>query len=138
MREALGKVAGSILRSLFISIVMFVVVFSVITGEFPPDFSRIKKGYQSLQQMAQLSRQIHQQHKILKAQNDSGQAVDDADVEALQELNLKRAELGASLLGEGPLPQTAEVTQLQNQIKELQAQLFRLQDRVNKLEERVK
>ncbi|WP_253720927.1 hypothetical protein [Bdellovibrio bacteriovorus] len=42
MLQALGKIAGSVLRSLFISIVMFIIVFSVITGEFPPNLNVLR------------------------------------------------------------------------------------------------
>lgn len=141
MREALGKIAGSILRSLFISIVMFVVVFSVITGEFPPDFGRIKKTYSNLQQMTQLSRQIHEQQKALQGRYATNGEVDEQDVEALQELNLKRAELGAGLLGAGPEGSTSsldsgDVKELRAKIKEMETQLFRLQNRVSELEAR--
>ncbi|WP_374078092.1 hypothetical protein [Bdellovibrio bacteriovorus] len=140
MREALGKILGSVLRSLFISIVMFVVVFSAITGEFPPDFSRIKKTYSNLQQMTQLSRQIHEQQKAMKGQYATTGEVDEQDVEALQELNLKRAELGAGLLGAGPETSasvdTGDVKELRAKMKEMETQLFRLQNRVSELEAR--
>ncbi|MEK2644439.1 hypothetical protein [Bdellovibrio sp. BCCA] len=140
MREALGKIAGSILRSLFISIVMFVIVFSVVTGEFPPNFGRIKKTYASLQQMTQLSRQIHEQQKAMKHQYANSGEVDEQDVEALQELNLKRAEIGAGILGDPNAPsavsESADVKELKEKIKEMEAQLYRLQHRVSELEAR--
>ncbi|XGC81528.1 hypothetical protein ACES2L_03395 [Bdellovibrio bacteriovorus] len=136
MKETVGKVLGSILRSTLISIVMFLVVFSVITGEFPPNLGRIKTAYQSLQRMTQLSREIQTKQKALQNQYAAEGVVEDADVEALQELNLKRAEIGASLLGDAPALEVSakEMGEVKKQIQELQAQVFRLQQRVNELE----
>lgn len=140
MLQTLGKILGSIVRSLFISIVMFIIVFSVITGEFPPNFGRIKSTYQSLQKMTQLSRQIFDQQKVLKGQYQANGEVDEADVSALEELNLKRAELGASILQGGPSPSmdSQEVKDLRKQMAELEKQVFKLQHRVNQLEAKVR
>ncbi|WP_374029722.1 hypothetical protein [Bdellovibrio bacteriovorus] len=136
MREALGKIAGSILRSLFISIVMFVVVFSVITGEFPPRFSRLKNTYHNLQQMAQLSRQIHEQQKVLKKQYAQDGLVEDADLEALQEMNLRRAEIGAGILQGSAVAGVGseENKELKERLQQLENQVYRLQQRVSELE----
>lgn len=139
MLQALGKIAGSILRSLFISIVMFIIVFSVITGEFPPNFKRVTNTFKSLQQMTQLSRQIQEQQKALKTQYAANGEVDESDVEALQELNLKRAELGAGLLqAENTVSDSQETSELKQKMKELETQLFRLQQRVSQLESKTK
>lgn len=136
MKSVLVKVVGSILRSLFVSIVMFVIVFSVITREFPPNFAKLQGSWQNLQQMAQLSRQIHDQNKVLKSQQAQDGFVEDADLEKLQELNLKRAELGAGLLnGEATgVSGSADTEALKVRVQELEKQLFRLQQRVNELE----
>lgn len=139
MLQALGKIAGSILRSLFISIVMFIIVFSVITGEFPPNFKRVTNTFKSLQQMTQLSRQIQEQQKALKTQYAANGEVDESDVEALQELNLKRAELGSGLLqAENTVSDSQETSELKQKMKELETQLFRLQQRVSQLESKTK
>lgn len=136
MKTVLVKVVGSILRSLFVSIVMFVIVFSVITREFPPNFAKLQGSWQNLQQMAQLSREIHDQHKVLKGQQAQDGFVEDADLERLQELNLKRAELGAGLLNaQTPAGESSEQTQaLKQRVQELEKQLYLLQQRVSELE----
>lgn len=136
MKTAIVRVLGSILRSLVVSIVMFVIVFSVITREFPPNFSRLQNSWQNLQKMAQLSREIQNQHKVLKGQQAQDGFVEDADLEKLQELNLRRAELGAGLLsGESPgLTSSEEVINMQRRMAEMEKQLFRLQQRVAELE----
>nr|BFD58590.1 hypothetical protein CKG001_06970 [Bdellovibrio sp. CKG001] len=137
MKTALAKILSSLLRSLFVSLVMFVVVFSVITREFPPNFSKLQNSWQNLQKMAQLSRQIHDQHQLLKSQQAVGDGfVEDADLEKLQELNLRRAELGAGLLN-GTVPAaepSADSQALKQRVQELEKQLFKLQQRVNELE----
>ncbi|UXR64674.1 hypothetical protein EZJ49_00195 [Bdellovibrio bacteriovorus] len=142
MKTALAKILGSILRSLFVSVVMFVIVFSVITREFPPNFSKLQNSWQSLQKMAQLSRQIHDQHQLLKGQQAAGDGfVEDADLDKLQELNLRRAELGASLLNgtsTSGAESSAEDQALKRRVQELEQQLFKLQQRVNELEARAK
>lgn len=132
----MAKVVGSILRSLFISIIMFVVVFSVITREFPPNFGKLQNSWQNLQQMAALSRQIHDQNKILKSQEQVDGFVEDADLLKLQELNLKRAELGAGLLNSGIVGPSGsgESEAIKVRVQELEKQVFRLQQRLNELE----
>ncbi|WP_347357006.1 hypothetical protein [Bdellovibrio sp.] len=137
MKTVLAKILGSLLRSIFVSVVMFVIVFSVITREFPPNFSKLQNSWQSLQKMAQLSRQIHDQHQLLKGQQSAGDGfVEDADLDKLQELNLRRAELGANLLN-GTVSgsdSSAEDRALKGRVQELEKQLFKLQQRVNELE----
>lgn len=55
MSKIVIQILNALFRSLFISIVMFIIGLSVITGEFPPKLERLEKTYESLQQMAQLS-----------------------------------------------------------------------------------
>lgn len=115
---------------------MFVIVYSVITREFPPNFSKLQNSWQNLQKMAQLSRDIQNQHKVLKEQQSVDGFVEDADLEKLQELNLRRAELGAGLLsGESTGSMSSEeVLSVQRRMAEMEKQLFRLQQRVAELE----
>lgn len=140
MLEVLAKALSSILRSLFVSLMMFIIGYSVITGEFPPNFSRLKTTFQNLQEMTQLSRQVFEQQKNLKQQMAAQGMVDEKDVAALEELNLKRAELGAGLLG-GSAQQIQKIEihdnqELRRQVKELETQVLRLQQRVSQLEQR--
>ncbi|WP_253720928.1 hypothetical protein [Bdellovibrio bacteriovorus] len=89
--------------------------------------------------MTQLSRQIQEQQKALKNQYTAHGEVDESDVEALQELNLKRAELGAGLLqAENAVSDSQETSELKQKMKELETQLFRLQQRVSQLESKTK
>ncbi len=94
MLSVAGEILGSVVRSLFISIVMFVIAFSIITGEFPPDFGKIPKIYESLQQMTALSRQIHEQDKTLRKKFETEGEVEDVDVMALEDLNIKKSRIG--------------------------------------------
>lgn len=147
MLETFAKIVGSILRSLFISIVMFVIAFSVITGEFPPNFGRIAEMYSSFKTLNDVNQSVGHSHSqvskegaVVEGNVGSG---DDDMVEGLNQINRKRAEVGASMLGGSspklqgqvvPVPVSSEVQVLRDKVKELEVQLFRLQDRVNRLE----
>lgn len=148
MTAVIGKILGAILRSLFVSIVMFVIVFSVISGEFPPNFGRLAKTYQSLQQMTQINRQIQvSQNSVISQNNLQGELIE-RDIEALEHWNQKRAQLGESILGGGGssfIPnlrntstQFLEEKDLKERVAELQTQVYRLQQRVSQLEDKVK
>lgn len=153
MVQVIGKVLGALLRSLFVSIVMFVIGFSVISGEFPPNFKRLEKTYESLQQMSQLGRQLQVQQKDMKNQIvNPGESDVERDVEALQNLTAKRAELGENILtgsarkvnSHGSIKNTnsdaesSDIKDLKARINELQTQVYRLQQRVGQLEDRNK
>lgn len=148
MTAVIGKILGAILRSLFVSIVMFIIVFSVISGEFPPNFERLAKTYQSLKQMNKISRQVHAPKKTHINQNILQDDLFERDIEALENLNQKRAELGENILTGGGLnivpkqknkrAQSTEDRDLRGRIVELQSQVYRLQQRVSQLEDKVK
>lgn len=97
--EAIGKIISSVISSLLVSIILFLVTYSFMTGEFPPNLARLKKGYQNLHEMAKVSRQIHEKDLQLRKQYQQTGAVSDEDLQALQELNLRRADIGTNLLG---------------------------------------
>lgn len=127
---------------------MLVVALSIITGQFPPDLERLQRSYSSLQEMTTLSRKIFEQRKSMDKEQAKIGSVEDEDLHKLEELYLRRAELGANLLPSdkdlSPLasPSTAAVSegktqaQLEGKIRELQQDLFRLQERVHRLESR--
>lgn len=142
MREALVKVLGSILRSLFISILMLVITLSIVTGKFPPDFGRLKSTWQSLQQIARVGQEFHAKSKALQA---NSELYDESDaVSELATLQRQRAELGAGLLaGQGPSAGAAHINDsnfedgtLRTRVQELERQLYQLQQRVGELEKR--
>lgn len=126
MLEMLGKIINSILTSLIVSIVLFVAGYSLLSGEFPPNFARLKKSYQSLHKVAQISRQIHEQDLRLKKQYAETGQVSEQDVAALQSLNLQRAELGVGILsGDSRDDRTDDRTE--KRIKELEKRVAQLE-----------
>lgn len=145
MSTTIAKILGSVLRSLFISLVMLLIALSVITGQFPPDFDRLQKTYTSLQELTKLSQEIHGHTKdaVAAASNAAG-SMEEEDIRRLEDLNSKRAELGSQLLPHGggedsapkavTLAQSRTPEQLESKIRDLQQDLFRLQERVNRLE----
>ncbi|KYG67371.1 hypothetical protein AZI86_10280 [Bdellovibrio bacteriovorus] len=146
MTATIAKILGSILRSMFISIVMLVIALSVITGQFPPDFEKLQKTYSSVQELAQLSNGFHERKNIDAATSTMGSAgsMEEDDIRRLEEINAKRAEIGANLLphasDNGSASKVTTVAQgktqeqLEGKIRDLQQDLFRLQERVNRLE----
>ncbi|MBO9667322.1 MAG: hypothetical protein J7501_10980 [Bdellovibrio sp.] len=127
MAKFAGGLISSVISSLIISAIMFVVIFFAITGEFPPDFKRIKTSFVSLQQI----NQIHQQFQKIK---NTGSDAEIDDIESLEKLNSQRAKLGSSLLGDG-LPSAENVYDTKSDIRELRRQLMNLQNRVSILED---
>lgn len=120
---------------------MFVILFSVITRQFPPDFSRIQTSLQNVQKLTQISREIYEQKKQLNTELQAAGSVAETDVLALEELNLKRAEIGAKLLSGSSLPAppsesdaTGENENLRAQILELRVQVSQMQRRLDRLE----
>lgn len=139
MLATLGKIVSSVLRSLFVSIVMFVIVFSLITEEFPPNFGKLAVMYRSFQKLTDLTQQILP--TLNAKQLMEGKGLEDIDVNALEELNLKRSELAAGLLGrKAPNSDLApeEIKALRRQVSELLIEVYGLRQRVVQLETREK
>lgn len=146
MKELALKVFGSIIRSILVSAIMFVVGFSLITGEFPPDFNRIPRMMDQVQKLTQVSREVHEKQKLLKSKMKAQGFIEDQDVEALQELQLKRAEIGASI-GSGKelknqnsmnsSESQEEVAQLRIRVSVLETKLLKLQNHVDRLEDQI-
>lgn len=132
MKELLLKFLGSVIRSLFISAILFVVGFSAVTGEFPPNFKRIPLMFEQVQKLTQVSRQIHDKQKALNKQQMENGYVENADVEELQELQLRRAEIGTSILPQGP--GTVSSQSPSGQDDETKARLNKLEQRMLHLE----
>lgn len=143
MKDLALKVVGSVLRSLLVSIILFVVGFSLVTGEFPPDFKRIPRLMDQVQKLAQVSREVHEKQKHLKSKMETQGYVEDKDVEALQELQLKRAEIGVAigsgkdLSNQNTLESSedpSEVAQLRARVNELEMKVLRLQSQMDRIE----
>lgn len=127
--ETLGKIINSVLSSLIVSIILFVGMYSLMTGEFPPNLARLKKSYSNLHEITRISRQIHEKDTSLRKKYQTTGEVDQSEVDALQELNLKRAELGTGLLNAGGDAtvqlQEKRIEALEKRVAELESQLRR-------------
>lgn len=132
MLAVIGKILGSLVRSIFISAVMFLIVLSLLTGEFPPNIDKIRNTFAGLQKMSELSQKF--QHLPTPAQGS-----EEADVLYLEQVNKERQQAGGGLLG-ASTPTTvaasgSEEQDLKATVRELQRQVFKLQNRVAELEE---
>ncbi|WP_413290713.1 hypothetical protein [Bdellovibrio sp. HCB337] len=143
--EVLGKILGAFVRSLFFSGVMFVIFFSIVTGGFPPDFSKLSRAFNNLQAMSKMSKEPLSVPAVV-VDNSGSVDNDEKDIAALEAYNKKRAELGEGLFGSNsPEDIIASRTvssekqdDLKTQMRDLQQEIFRLQQRVSELEEQVK
>lgn len=145
MREVLGKVLGSLIRSTFVSMVMFLVALSVITKTFPPDFSQLSKAYDGLQALNRAAGQIS--NRTINYPQSSAQDVAEVDVENLEKLNQQRAEVGKEIFNheefaskskfqaENPGQDSLQDPQmLKQKISDLERMVLKLQMRVDELE----
>lgn len=139
--KSVFRILGVLLRSTFISIVMFLIAFSVVTGEFPPNFGKIKKAYQGMQQLSRLSSNVN--HRRFDQKNNLPLYSDPAeqDVADLEYVNRKRTEISQSLFqtqNEAFVSDNSsnEVRALRTQLSEVKIQLYKLQHRVAQLESR--
>lgn len=145
--EVLAKIFSAVVKSLFVSGVMFIIFFSIVTGGFPPDFRKISRAFGGVQELHKMSHQ-----PSMKSTNEISPAGfdDEKDVADLEAYNRKRAKLGEDLFGQGsgsqdeeegrivPMRQISSVDpneELKNQLRDMQQEIFRLQQRVNELEE---
>lgn len=121
-----GKILTSIITSTLISIILFIALYSFLTKEFPPNFSKMKKSYDSLTKMTKLSQSFLADNKDLS---------DDSGIEKLSQLMKKRVQLGSEIMIESN-PQASDISTSAD-IKELTKELNQLKIKVNILENRI-
>lgn len=144
MKQFVGKILSTLVSSLFVSGVMFIIGLSVITRQFPPDFGQIQSSYESITQLSAMGTATKSAE--LEKSNPSAMS-EDQDVDTLTAINRKRAEISEGLLGgtgdkvkkENKGTTTTNNTvvaseDIMSEIRELKTQLFRLQQRVSELE----
>lgn len=142
MKEMLGKILSTLVSSLFVSGVMFIIGLSVITRQFPPDFGQLQSSYESITKLKAMG----QSSNPVELENATPSAMtEDQDVDTLTAINRKRAEISEGLLGgtgdkvkkekSGTATTTIVASEdIMSEIRELKTQLFRLQQRVSELE----
>lgn len=148
MRGILGIIVGFLLRSLFTSFLMFIMVISLVSGEFPPDLKAVRKTFSSLSEMAQVGQQLNQQFKMTLQQQRHRQeqgALTNSDKPmhpalvlkgineqmAMDERGSQKPNVNPSELAAGNI---LEINSLKTKIIDLESQLFRIQNRLGKLE----
>lgn len=138
MLKLFAKFIGSLIRSLFVSILMMVIVYSVITGDFPPSLSKAKTTWNNLIQLSHLREDTV--HKLAEQGNKTVIADgEEWDVNVLETFNSERSKLAMGLLSDqkksDPMSFFNRPDQDQiHRIQELEVQLYKLQQRVNELE----
>jgi hypothetical protein len=136
LRNTIFKVTGAILRSLCVSLVMFMVAFTIVTGEFPPDFSKLKNLHQNLKMIESL-----QVSKLPTLANLTSSDSAENDVLSLENYNTQRAKIGANLFGASSASSpeswvTQDSQACISRVREVEFQLYKLQQRVAELEEK--
>ena len=146
LKLSLARVVGALLKAVGFSLIMLMVALSALTGEFPPDWNRVKNLRSNLEKMHLLQSQGPQTVIGLNGVNA------EEDVLELEKFNAKRAAVGAGLLGaktDIEVETTSHVSKVisaggdeiqncQKKIRDVEYQLFRLQQRVAELEDRSK
>lgn len=56
MRQILRDLLFSTARSVLIALILFLITWAAVTGEFPPDFERVSKSYERLQNLNLVAR----------------------------------------------------------------------------------
>jgi hypothetical protein len=148
MLRLFGRIAGAIISSTFVSAIMFLIFFSIITHRFPPDFSQLQKTFQGIKELesaATRSTNLKNENLPSSAHQDRS----DIDVENLEALNHRRAEVGNTILNqtdfsskEPPRNETDEnlnqqLAALKLKVSQLEVMMFKLQGHVDRLESRL-
>ncbi len=138
MLKLFAKFIGSLIRSLFVSILMMVIVYSVITGDFPPSISKAKTTWNNLIKLSHL-----REDTVYKLAEQGNKTVsedgEEWDVNVLETFNSERSKLALGLLSDQKKSDTISFFSRPDQdqirrIQELEVQLYKLQQRVNELE----
>lgn len=123
--QMLGKFLNSLVTSLLVSLVMAVIAFSVITGEFPPKFAKFKAGLENIQKLSQQAQLLQKQIAVQQQKSN----LDDSTV----------ANLGTGINTNSGLVEKLEkqvhslqleAVQQSLRIEELRAQIIHIQQKV--------
>lgn len=126
----IGSFLASIVRTLVVSFIMFLIGWYLVTKEFPPKASSVKKSFEQIQQLSQLSFKILEQQKRLQEKKSAGEEITAEDQAAMAELHKQRAQLGLTMFQPAP-PQYAKGLSPE----ELAVKIEKLEGRLQALEE---
>lgn len=156
MRHLAIRFFSGLFQSLFVTLVLSLIVYSVLTGEFPPDWNHVKGRINAFRELANptvgtvlvpTSPRTNEENTVVEGV--------EKDLAELETIAAARAAAGrAFLTGQGesakgeseakkeptllPAPVTSSAMDDHERVSELQSQLFRLQNRVSELERIVK
>ncbi len=119
--ETLAKIFATVVKSLFVSGIMFIAFLSIVTGGFPPDFRKISRAFGGIQEPHKISHQT-----ITKPVTEISPAAFDDEKDEEEDRIV-------------PMRQVSSVDpseELKNQMRDMQQEIFHLQKRVNELEGR--
>lgn len=128
----------AILRSVIISVVLFVITYSLITKEFPPKWDKVKKSWSQLQRLSEMSHSL----VSVPSSNDDEQAF-----QQVSQIVKERAKMGAQFLNEAPdnFSVIEENKNLKEKLRKLEVEttilsqkVLTLKDRLDALEEKSK
>jgi len=111
--EFIGKILKSVVSSFIVSAILFVIIFSLITNEFPPRISRVVLGLKNMEKL------IATQQALLGAVEDKANektggnrlaqvnlnGSDEEVVESLERINRERNKTGRQMFGTKAKPE---------------------------------
>lgn len=130
----LANLVTAVLRTIFVSAILFIITYSVITREFPPSLSKIKKSWAQLQRLTEISK------TALTPESRGAGPDEEADVNKL--INLQKAKAVAfgeedeniSQLKASNQKLSEELKSLQREVLFANQKILGLQDRLDALE----
>lgn len=138
--EFVGRVFKSLITSVLVSLILFVISFSVITNEFPPRLSRMKAGIENTKKLLQMTQdalnaQSNQNpgKKPPRESNTNGAidlSNDDQLVENTQKLNKKRRTLGEQIFDFGESIESAPAVSSSAPSQDLKSDILALRTEV--------
>lgn len=129
--ETIAKIISSLLRSMIVSIVIFFVLFTLVTQEFPPKISKITEAWNGLQQLSQI--QTNQR-------NNQNLNNDDQMINELEEVDKRKREISKKLFSQGEKNSKNKIktddfnSDLEKDIQKMKMQIIKLDNRIEQLE----
>lgn len=129
--QVLLKVFISILQSVFISIIMFLIAYSVITQEFPPNFSKISTTWKGIRELSNSG--LKSSH--IKSLSPSDNSTEE-DVRQLESINEERRRISNNFFSKSEGDNNPEGEFSEKEIRSLKMEILYLKNRVSDLEEK--
>ncbi len=117
----LGPIFASVVRSLIVSFIMFILFWSALTQKFPPRWSDLSQITNLTKQMIEIPQRLNQV---------MGKNLDGLPSDEIEKLNKKRAQISKELLHH--LGQKSESSI--KDFNEIESQLRQINDRLEKIE----